>query len=157
MKKSGIIFLAGLAAGLLAYACLYLTGSGRSTASAGTAPELAWIKTEFRLSDQQFARVAELHAAYRPTCAEMCRRIDEKNAALQKLLAATNSVTPEIQAALAEASRVRAECQAAMLKHVYEVSRAMPPEQARRYLAFMHERTLFPASASGALPMDAHP
>lgn len=157
MKKSGIILLAGLAAGLLAYACLYFTGSGRGSNTAGTAPELAWLKSEFRLSEEQFARVAELHAAYRPTCAEMCRRIDEKNAALQKLLAATNSVTPEIQAALAAAARVRTECQAAMLAHVFEVSRAMPPEQARRYLAFMHERTLFPAGASGALPMDAHP
>lgn len=157
MKKSGIILLAGLAAGVLAYACLFFSTAGRRNGAAGTAPELAWLKAEFRLSDEQFARVALLHALYRPTCAEMCRRIDEKNAALQTLLAARNSVTPEIQAALAEAARVRAECQSAMLNHVYEVSRMMPPEQARRYLAFMHERTLLPARASGIMPMDAHP
>lgn len=157
MKKSGTILLAGLAAGLIAYACLYFHGTGRTNRASGIAPELAWLKTEFRLSDEQFARVAQLHAAYRPTCAEMCRRIDEQNSALQVLLAATNHVTLEIQTALAAAARVRTECQAAMLAHVYEVSRAMPPEQARRYLAFMHERTLLPARTSGAMPMDAHP
>ena len=107
-------------------------------------PELAWLKKEYHLNDQQFARVLELHNAYRPQCAEMCQRIDEKNARLQQLLAATNTVTPDIQAALAEAAQVRTECQTAMLKHFYEVSRAMPPEQGKRYLAWVQQETMIP-------------
>ena len=34
------------------------------------------------------------------------------------------------------------ECQTQMLRHFYEVSQAMPPEQGRRYLAEMQRLTL---------------
>jgi hypothetical protein len=50
-------------------------------------------------------------------------------------------MTPEIEAAVAESARLRGECQRNMLKHFYEVSRTMPPEQGRRYLAWVQERT----------------
>ncbi len=40
-------------------------------------PELEWVKKEFQLSDEQFAKVRELHIGYRPKCTEMCRRISE--------------------------------------------------------------------------------
>src|SRR5438067_2141704 len=83
------------------------------------------------------AQVVQLHDAYRPQCAEMCRRIDEQNARVQQLLAATNAVTPEIKEALAEAARLRAECETAMLQHFYEVSRQMPPAQGKRYLVWV--------------------
>src|SRR5258705_6441572 len=92
-------------------------------------PQLAWLKNEYHLTDAQFAQVAQLHDAYLPKCAEMCRRIDEQNAKVQQLLAATNAVSPEIKSALAEAARLRAECETAMLQHFYETSRAMPPDQ----------------------------
>lgn len=36
---------------------------------------------------------------------------------------------------------MRSECQAEMLKHFFEVSRAMPPEQGKRYLAWVQEQT----------------
>ena len=104
-------------------------------------PELAWLKEEFNLSDAEFKRVSELHAAYLPQCAEMCRQINAQNQRLKELLAATNQVTPEIEAAIMESSKLRGECQRNMLKHFYEVSRTMPPEQGRRYLAWVQEKT----------------
>jgi hypothetical protein len=108
-------------------------------------PELAWLKNEYHLTDGQFDAVVRLHEAYRPKCAEMCRRIDEQNVKVQQLLAATNVVTPEIREALAEAGRLRAECQTAMLQHYYETSHQMPPEQGRRYLAWVQRETLTPS------------
>jgi hypothetical protein len=153
MKRPWVIFCSGLAIGLLAYACFYLHATSlQRSLEQSSHPELAWLKTEYHLSDAQFAAVVLLHQAYRPKCAEMCRRIDAQNAEVQRLLAATNIVTPEIKAALAEAARLRVECETAMLQHFYETSRHMPPDQAARYLAWMQQETLIP---SQMLPANA--
>src|SRR5712675_2045588 len=142
MKKGVLILVFGLVAAAAAYGCIYFacTASARSLQRTDK-PELAWLKEEFNLSDAEFKRVADLHAAYLPQCAEMCRQIDTQSQHLKELLAATNQITPEIEAAIAESSHLRAECQRNMLKHFYEVSRTMPPEQGRRYLAWVQERT----------------
>lgn len=107
-------------------------------------PELAWLKNEYHLSGAQFTEVVRLHDDYKPKCLEMCRRIDDQNAKVQQLLAATNTVTPEIKQALADTARLRAECESAMMQHFYEVSRAMPPDQGKRYLAWVQSETLLP-------------
>src|SRR3989440_10593044 len=143
VKRSWLILLGGLAAGLVAYACMYLhaTSVQRSMEQNGR-PALAWLKNEYHLSDAQFVQVVLLHDAYYPKCAEMCRRIDEQNAKVRKLLAAANAVTPEIKQALADAARLRGECQSAMMEHFYEVSREMPPAEGKRYLSWVQPDTL---------------
>jgi len=108
-------------------------------------PELAWLQKEFNLSDAELARVTKLHEAYQPHCKEMCRRIDQQNMRLQTLLTNSSAMTPDIEAAIAEAARLRGECQRDMLRHFYEVSQTMPPAQGRRYLTWISERTFLPA------------
>jgi hypothetical protein len=108
------------------------------------APELAWLKMEFNLSDAEFKRISELHESYMPHCKEMCRRIDLKNAELKALLASTNTLTEDIEKALTGAAQLRVDCQKMMLKHFYEVSQTMPPEQGKRYLAWVQEKTFLP-------------
>jgi hypothetical protein len=61
---------------------------------------------------------------------------------LRALLAGTNTVTPEIEKKLAEIAQLRAQCQKNMLEHFYEVSRAMPAEEGRRYLDWIQDQTL---------------
>lgn len=143
MKRPWLIIFGGLLAAIGAYACVYLAAmsSVRSIAESKE-PVLAWMQQEYHLNDAQFARLCELHNAYCPKCLEMCRRIDAKNAELQKLLAATNTITPEIKQALAEAAQLRAECQAGMLEHCNQVAQTMPPEQGKRYLAWVWQETL---------------
>ncbi|HZF01815.1 MAG TPA: periplasmic heavy metal sensor [Methylomirabilota bacterium] len=111
-------------------------------------PELAWLKEQYQLNDEQYARVCELYAAYHPKCLEMCREIDAENARLKILLASTNVVTPEIKQALADTSQLRNKCQANMLNHFYQVSQVMPPDEGKRYLAWMQKETLIPAPMS---------
>lgn len=143
MKRGWIILISGLAAAALGYFAFYhLCTAGARNMEHGEMPELAWLKAEFHLGDAEFKRVSALHESYLEGCAERCRLIDEKNEALKAMLARTNAVTPEIQQALAEAAQLRGECQKQMLQHFYEVSQSMPPEQGRRYLAWVHERTL---------------
>jgi hypothetical protein len=149
MKRPWGILLAGLAAGLLAYSSFYYVSTARCHSLMGKpAPELAWLQGEFHLGDAEFARVCLMHESYLSGCAERCRRIDEKNDELKRLLASTNTVTTEIEKTLSEAAQLRAECQKKMLQHFYEVSQTMPPEQGKRYLAWVQERTILSDSHS---------
>ncbi len=153
MKRSWLILFGGLLAGLVAYTCIYLHAtSTQRSAEQSSRPELTWLQTEYRLTDAQLAQVVQLHDAYRPKCAEMCRRIDDQNAKVQQLLSATNTVTPEIKQALAQAAQLRVECQSAMMQHFYEVSRVMPPGQGKRYLAWVQQETLLPGQMVPASP-----
>ena len=81
---------------------------------------------------------------------------------IRALIATSGQVTPEVERALAEAGDLRRECETAMLKHFVEVSRAMPPEQGRRYLDWICAQTLASAHASmapaaGSPPAHEHP
>ncbi len=145
MKRSGVITLLGLVLALGGGAGIYLSRVASYRAlCAHAGVELAWIKKEFHLNDADFARVRQLHEAYKPVCAKMCQRIDEKNRELAGLLAVSTNVTPQIEQVLGETAQLRRECQTAMLKHFFAVSQAMPPEQGRRYLAWMQAQTLSP-------------
>ena len=142
MRRAAIIFLLGLALGIMGYAGLYSARLGQTHHVANLEhPELAWLKTEFALSDQDFARIQTLHEQYLPECARMCVRIAQANSALESLILKTNRVTPEISAKLTEIGNLRQECQTKMLAHFYAVSQAMAPEQGRRYLEQMQKLT----------------
>ncbi len=145
MKRGILILVFGLVAAAAAYGCVYLacTSSARSLQRSDK-PELAWLKEEFNLDDTEFKRVSELHAAYLPQCREMCRQIDAQNGQLRKLLAGATNMAPEIDAALAESARLRSDCQRMMLHHFFQVSQTMPPEQGRRYLAWVKEKAFLP-------------
>ena len=108
------------------------------------APELAWLKKEFQLGGAEFERVAKLHEGYMPRCAELCRRIAEKNSELQQVISATNVDAKAVEQKLKEAGNLRVECQQNMFNHFLEVSRQMPAEQGRRYLQWVQQRTLTP-------------
>ena len=145
MKKGVLILVLGLLAAAAAYGCIYFvcTSSARSLQQSDK-PELAWLKDEFRLSDAEFKRVSELHAAYLPQCRDMCREIDAHNVKLQTLLSVATNVTPEIDAALTETARLRSGCQTMMLRHFFQVSQTMPPEQGRRYLSWVKQKAFLP-------------
>lgn len=142
MKRHSFIVLLGLALGVTVFGLLYANRIASYRHLEQTCgPELAWVKKEFKLSDGQFERVRALHLAYKPVCTEYCRRIQEKNRDLARLMDASSRVTPAIKVALSEATELRKECLAQMLEHFYAVSRVMPPEQGKRYLARMQAET----------------
>lgn len=145
MKKGIIILVLGLLAGVAAYGCVYFVCmSPARSLQQSDKPELAWLKEEFNLSDADFKRVSELHAAYLPQCREMCREIDAHNLKLQKIVSGATNMTPEINAAVSESARLRSECQTMMLRHFFQVSQTMPPEQGQRYLTWVKEKAFLP-------------
>jgi hypothetical protein len=100
--------------------------------------DLAWLKREFRLTDTDMQRIRQLHEGYLPKCQEMCGKIAEKQSEVEEALGSGD--VPD--AKLVELATLRAQCQAQMLNHFREVSRAMPSEQGKRYLAEMQRLTL---------------
>ena len=151
MKRSWLILIGGLTLAVAGFACTYSLVTVHSP-ERNPKPELAWLKGEYQLTDEQYTRVCELSAAYYPNCREMCREIDVQNARLKTLLAATNTVTPEIKQALAETAQLRAKCETMMLNHFYEVSRTMSPKQGQRYLAWVQKETLVPSPMTANQP-----
>jgi hypothetical protein len=142
--------LLGIALALGAYFAFYYASTARSRRMEQTqAPELAWLQEQFHLTDAEFARIRQMHEAYLEGCAQRCAQIDEVNRHLRMLLAGTNTVTAEIERMVSQAAALRAECQVKMLQHFYEVSRTMPPEQGRRYLEWIQQRTILTDAHSG--------
>lgn len=145
MKRAALILIVGLLAAGAGYGTLYYCGTrAHRQMLASPAPELAWLKKEFQLGDAEFERIAKLHDGYMPRCAELCRRIAAENSQLQQLIAGTNVDAKTVEQKLKEAGELRVQCQQNMFNHFLEVSRQMPPEQGRRYLQWVLQRTLAP-------------
>ncbi len=111
-------------------------------------PELAWLRREFDLGETEFERVSALHLAYLPTCESLCERVATARGRVRELVLASSSITPELEAALREEAALRAECQTAMLRHLYDTAGALPPEKARDYLEVMLPEVLAMTSES---------
>ncbi len=157
MKRSAlIIVVAGLLAGIVAHACVYLVRTMPERKVAGSrSPALAWMREEFGLTESQFRELTELHDGYLPRCEEMCRRISLKGAELDRLLKEKRAVTPEVRAVLGEMAGLRAECQANMLEHFHNVARTMAPQQGERYLEWIKGECFGDQIRSAAGPQEA--
>ena len=157
MKKGLAVLIIALLAGLAAFCAMRWHRSGAAHSHGGgivvdALPELEWLRKELELSDAQFEKVKELHAAYRPRCMEMCSRIAEAHEKLDAIARAHSTITPEYQTALKEHAAVHVECQEAMLKHLYETAATLSAAQAKRYLETMLPFALdFSHSESGTL------
>ena len=110
--------------------------------------ELEWLRREFHLNDDQFKKVEGLQSAYMPVCNQMCQRIMEANAKLDRLLSKNREVTPEVEAAIREAGSVQGDCRMQMLAHIYRVSAQMNPADRERYLSLMKSRIIQPGLSS---------
>ncbi|MCI0541552.1 MAG: periplasmic heavy metal sensor [Verrucomicrobiales bacterium] len=142
MRRGLLILGLSLAGGIIAYCCVYFAGTTTAREWRRSAqPELAWLKHEFSLNDAEFSRIAQLHQAYLPQCKERCRQIEELNGKLTNAISSAAQMTAEIEKLLDERGKMRAQCQAEMLKHFLEVSRTMPSAQGKRYLAWVQTQT----------------
>ena len=143
MNRSLFILLGALALGSAIFAGSYFA-SQRTCMMCKAQPtdELAWLQTEFHLSDVEMARIRQLHEGYLPQCAEMCAKIAAKKSELESALGNGTNLTAEAQAKLNELAELRAQCQAQMLQHFMTVSQTMPPEEGQRYLSEMKRVTL---------------
>lgn len=152
--KKGLIFLAvALLAGGMAFCFMRSRKiAERQGSLLDSMPELAWVRTDLKLTDEQFTKVSDLHVGYRPKCMEMCRAISEAHEKIERMAGKSREFSPELEAALREHAEIHVQCQAAMLKHIYQTAAAMDEKQASRYLETMLPFALdFSHSESGNL------
>lgn len=112
---------------------------------------MVWLRQEYHLNDAQYARIAQMHDEYRPTCEAMCAHVAAASGKLNSLIAASPTITPEIEATLKEWALLQNECRLAMLRHVYAVSAEMNPEDGKRYLRMATARIAAPGMDHAAL------
>jgi len=151
MKKGILILVLALMAGIAAF---WFTRSHQQAAGGDALldgiPELAWLRGELDLTDEQFDKAIELHIAYRPLCVEMCRRIADTHAKVEALARESREMSPELEQATLEHARVHAECQRKMLTHLYETAALMNERQAARYLEIVLPSALNPPASPAA-------
>ena len=144
--KKGVLILMLAVGGAFAgywtyYQCATAPARAMLTQSGG---EMEWLRHEYHLSDAQFSRVRDMHREYAPKCDLMCEKIAKTNARLDQIIKTNKTFTPEVDAAMNECVTVQAECRRALLRHVYEVSTEMSPEDGARYLQMMTARLVEP-------------
>ena len=142
MPRPVLRLLAALAAVVVVFGAGYELSCRLCSRMTRPADDLEWLRTEFRLSESEMARVRELHAGYLPRCRRWCEQIADRRGELDRLLAINAGMTTAAEEKLVEIAALRARCQADMLRHFDDVSRAMPPAQGSRYLAEMRRLTL---------------
>lgn len=107
-------------------------------------PELRWLQKEYHLSDQQFARIEALHYAHDKECMEQCKQLAGKQKALREAVLTNQADSPEFQALLSAWRDQRKQSQDSILKHMFEVSAEMNPEQGQRYRENVYQSLLLP-------------
>lgn len=155
MKRILLVLALALVAGLCAFAWMRSHRHAKATSGSllESMPELAWLRAELDLSDSQFGKVSELHAAYLPECTAMCQRIAEAHERLDAASHGEVEVTPQLKSAIADHAGIHAECQERMLEHLYETARILDADQAERYLEVMLPYAL---DFSHSEPEDVH-
>ena len=106
--------------------------------------EIAWMKAELDLTDEEFRKVELLHNEYVPQCDELCRRVAETERKVMRLATASDGMTEDLVAALREDERTRVECREALLAHLYATAESMPPEKGKRFLQIALPNVLAP-------------
>ncbi len=135
MKSALITLVLSLLAGTLAF-CLMRSHklAERDEVLLDSMPELSWMKADLKLTDSQFAKVTEMHLAYRPKCLGLCQRIAAAHAKVESLARANRAMSSELDAALRDHATTHSECQTAMLEHIYRTAALLEPQQATRYV-----------------------
>jgi len=151
MKKALLVLVIALAAGLAAFCVMRsYQQKERSGVMLDSMPELAWLRSDLKLSDAQFAEVSRLHAAYRPECEKMCMEIAGARHELEAATLRNREMNAEVQAAIQKHAETRARCRQAMLRHMYETAALLDADQASRYLETMLPYAMDDAGAGAA-------
>jgi len=141
MNRSLVIVLGALALGVVLFFSSFVVSQRVCRACvAEPSGSLSWLQTEYHLNNDEMARIQKLHADYLSKCGSMCSEIMTKQHEVKTALNNATNVSPVAQQKLDELAACRAECQSRMLQYFVSVSRIMPPDEGRRYMADMERK-----------------
>lgn len=133
MAKGILSALAVLVITIVGYCVYFNWATSKRAVLASEDAGLSWVKTEFGLTDSQFAKFKAANADYSPRCEAMCMRLAEARRSLATLAGDRATQQAEIETAYAKVSEVETQCVNMTLKHIYSVSELMNPEEGARY------------------------
>jgi len=134
-----LIATLGLIGAIAAATCLlafHFSGDPAVKAAVAKRDTMEWLRTEFHLTDAQFAKIKQLHDSYSIVCEQHCREVKQAVGARDRLKpASADSVA--IAAANRRVEEMRQICETAIAAHVRQCAAEMSPESAQRYLALV--------------------
>lgn len=98
---------------------------------------LEWLRTDFQLTNTQFAAIKQLHDSYSTVCAEHCRAIQEATNDRGNLAHSGRATPAQLAAADRRVEELRLVCESAIATHVRQCAALMSPEAGARYLALV--------------------
>ncbi len=98
---------------------------------------MAWLRTDFQLTDAQFAAIRKLHDSYSIECEEHCRAIQVAVRARNALKAAPEAGSDALAAVDRRVAALRLACESAIAAHVRRCAAEMSPEAGQRYLGLV--------------------
>lgn len=115
---------------------IVLGGSAYLVASRRLAPSTpsGWLCHQYALGPEEARKLDSLERDYGSRCGPYCDVMCKANAHLGTLALGSDTVTPELRAAVAETDRIRTSARIAMLEHFYAVAAQLPPDKRRDYL-----------------------
>lgn len=97
--------------------------------------EVEWLTQEFKLDAEQSQKIAALHTAYQPICADHCAAIITAQGLIDD--AENETVQATAEAALRQLKFI---CQNSTRTHLQAVAAVMDPAQGQRYLELISPR-----------------
>jgi len=126
-----------LLAAATGFVCYRMSGDTALYAAATKRDAMEWLRTDFHLTEAQFASIRELHNSYAGTCEEHCRMIQEATKARNALKGASSADPAAMLSAEQKIQELRTHCETAITRHVRQVAALMSAEDGQRYLAMV--------------------
>ena len=130
-----LAILATLAA-VTCFATYRLSGDPTVKAAVEKRDAMEWLRTDFRLTDAQFAKIKQLHDSYSIVCEKHCMDIMDAARARDELRKTSTDVAA-VAAANKRVEELRRICETAIAAHVRQCAAEMSPESRDRYLALV--------------------
>jgi hypothetical protein len=139
MRRGALVLLLGVAVGVTAHLAYFRM---HEPSEPGSLPdELAWMKGELGLSDEQFARISELHQASSPRLRALAAQVAQMQAefaAFEKTRLTTDRVDFVEFARFVEVRRaVSEQCLDSTRRLVLAAASEMTPSQRERYMGIV--------------------
>lgn len=136
MRRSFLIILAGVAAGIGAHLAYYQHHEPLDTGN--LEGRLAWIRSELDLTDEQFSRIKELHQASHPRLQAMASQVASMQAEFKEFERARRTADRvdflEFARFVQERRELSQRCADSTRELVLASAQIMTPDQRRHYL-----------------------
>jgi predicted nucleotidyltransferase component of viral defense system len=139
MKRTLLIVLLGLTGGLLVHVGWFI--SQQPCRANGLDCQLEWMKTELKLSDEQFARIKSIHEQSSPRllalAAQVARMRDEYDAFEHERTTSGQIDFLEFAHFVEQRRAVDRECLTSTQRLVADAARVMTAQQRKQYLGLL--------------------